>query len=136
MANFELEYDELKGLTEKIEEYGVEAYKIINDVIHKEGADLIKNDITLLIPRSGRTWKGKGRSASQAMPGAFKQKNEEFAVTIAPRKKYHYLYFPDDGSDTKRHAGNQHFMLRGAENASSKVIDLCIGKLTEGFDNK
>ncbi len=135
MSTFELNYDDLDELTEKIDQYGAEAYKTINDVIHGEGARLIRNDIALLIPSSGRSWKGKGRSAAQAMPGSFKQKDETLSVTIAARGKWRYLYFPDDGSNTKRHQGNQHFMLRGTENASSKVVDLCIGKLTESFND-
>jgi predicted small lipoprotein YifL len=68
------------------------------------------------------------------MPGKFTQSNGPLSVTIAARGRYGYLYFPDDGTNTKRHAGNQQFMMRGAENATAQIVDLCIGKLTENFN--
>lgn len=120
------EIDELKSVMDR---FGVEAEKTINDVLHKEGAQEIKKDITHLLPASGRNWKGKGASARAAMPGRFAQDDDLLAVTIAARGKYHYLYFPDDGSNTRKHVGNQRFMKKGAEKATSKIIDLCLGKL-------
>ena len=120
---FALEADALDDLTSMMEQYGAGAGQIVDDILHNQGAQLIKD----------RTWKGKGRSASAAMPASFQQDNAPQSVTIAARNKYHYLYFPDDGSNTVRHAGNQQFMRRGAENASAEIIDLCLGKLTENF---
>ena len=55
------------------------------------------------------------------------------AVTIAARGRYGYLYFPDDGSNTLHHAGGQHFMEAGGQDAMSEVIELLVGKLTEEF---
>ena len=55
------------------------------------------------------------------------------SVTIKTVNAYNYLYFPDDGSNTKKHAGNQQFMASGAENASDRIMELCIGHLTEEF---
>lgn len=130
---FTLEADALDDLTATMEQYGAGAGQIVDDILHNQGAQLIKNRIAPLIPSSGRTWKGKGRSASAAMPASFQQDNGEQSVTIAARNKYHYLYFPDDGSNTRRHAGNLQFMRRGAEDASAEIIDLCLGKLTENF---
>lgn len=120
------EVDSLVGL---MEQYGTSAEKTINDVIHEEGAQEIKKRITSLLPSSGRHWKGKGASARSAMPKRFSQDDDMLTVTIAARGKYHYLYFPDDGSNTKRHAGNQRFMLRGAENAVPRIVEMCLGKL-------
>ena len=130
---FTLDASEFDRLQEAIEQYAGHAGTLIDEVLHGEGAELIKQRITPLLPASGRTWAKKGAAASAVMPGKFVQDNGTLSVTIAARGKYHYLYFPDDGSNTKRHAGNQQFMLRGAEDASSDVIDLCIGKLTESF---
>ena len=130
---FTLEAEQLEGLTDRMAEYGAGAGQLVDDVLHGEGAQLIKERIAPLLPQSGRTWKGKGRAASAAMPASFAQDNGTLSVTVAARNKYHYLYFPDDGSNTKRHAGNQQFMQRGAEDASAEIIDLCIGKLTENF---
>lgn len=134
MSNwFTLDADEFDRLQEAVEQYAGQAGIIIDDVLHGEGAEIVKSRIVLLLPESGRTWARKPAPASAVMPGRFSQDNGPQTVTIAARGKYHYLYFPDDGSNTKRHAGNQQFMMRGAEEASSDVIDLCIGKLTESF---
>lgn len=118
--------DEFTGMMSR---YGDAAKKVINDTLHQEGAKEIKKEITRLLPASGRSWKGKGAPARSAMPAKFSQDDDLLAVTIAARGKYHYLYFPDDGSNTKRHVGNKQFMHKGAEKAAPKIIDLCLGKL-------
>ena len=58
---------------------------------------------------------------------------EELAVTIKTKPKYDYLYFPDDGSNTRRHVGNQQFMRRGAEKSRDRIIDICVGRLAQEF---
>jgi len=133
MAFFEVRAGELDGLSEEMEKYGQGAGQIVDEVLHGEGAQLIKNRIVPLIPRSGRTWKKKGRAAAAAMPGSFSQDNGQLSVTVAARGKYHYLYFPDDGSNTRKHAGNKQFMQRGDENAAGEIIERCLGKLLENY---
>lgn len=132
MASFELHFDEVESLQEKMEEYGAGAQRIINDVLHGEGGRQVKDKIHMLIPSSGRQWKGKRAPASSA--DSLQQVNDEMlAVTIKSKTAYNYLYFPDDGSNTKRHAGNQQFFQHGAEDAADSVVELCLGKLTEEF---
>lgn len=128
---FKLDCNEVNEVQKLISNYGDNALKVIDDVLHNEGAKEIKNRITQILPVSGRRWKGKSRAAVSAQP--FTQENEMLAVTTVSRKTYHYLYFPDDGSNTLHHAGNQQFMRRGAENSVNKIIDLCLGKLTENL---
>ena len=123
---------DMEELQQLIGEYGSAAERTIDDILHNEGATEIKKSISKLLPASGRNWAGKPRPARSAMPKAFSQDNEMLSVTVTARGKYRYLYFPDDGSNTRHHAGNLRFMKRGAENATSKVIDLCLGKLTGG----
>ena len=130
---FKLDATELDQLVQAMTEYEGKAGPVIDEVFHGPGAELIKENIAMLLPSSGRDWRGKGAAASAAMPARFSQDNDSLGVTIAARGKYGYLYFPDDGSNTKNHAGNQQFMMRGAENASTQIIDLCLGKLTEEF---
>lgn len=101
----------------------------INDVLWNEGAPLIQESIQRLLPESGRTWRGKKPAAKRAAP--FTQQNETLAVTVKTKNAYHYLYFPDDGSTTRKHVGNQQFMLRGAEEQQSEIISRCIARLTE-----
>lgn len=128
---FALDATEIDQLQETMEEFGSGSGQIVDGVLHGEGAELIKQNIARILPSSGRRWKKKGASARVAMPGKFKQDNGQLAVTIAARGKYGYLYFPDDGTNTRRHAGNQQFMKRGAEESTARIIELCVGKLLE-----
>ena len=130
--DFELDSKALDKLQEEMKRVETPG-PIIDEVLHGQGAELIKEKISLLIPRSGRKWKGKGAAAASAMPRSFQQENASLSVTIAARGKYGYLYFPDDGTNTHKHAGNQQFMRRGAEAASDRVIEMCVGKLLESF---
>lgn len=121
------------SLVEIFENFGTEGKRTINDVLHGEGAKEIKDEIARILPVSGRTWKKKKAAASIAMPGKFAQDNDILAVSIAARGNYGYLYFPDDGSSTKKHIGNQQFMDRGAQNATGKIIEICLSRLTDKF---
>lgn len=132
MAFFSMDYEEIDRLVQMVDEYGDEALRAIDSVLHGEGGKEISEQIQAILPSSGRRWKGKRTAASATNP--FQQDNSEMlAVTVKSKTAYNYLYFPDDGSNTRKHAGNQGFMMKGAENATDKIIDLCIGKLTENF---
>ena len=114
MGWFEFDAGSIDDLYEKMVSYGTGSGQIIDKVLRSEGAEEIKKQIARLLPSSGRHWKGKAPAASSAMPGRFDQDNGELSVTIAARGKYHYLYFPDDGSNTRKHG---------------------VGKLAEAFNN-
>ena len=132
MASFTLDYSEIDSLSSAMEQYGTGALREINDVLHGEGGEKIKQAIQLLIPASGRTWKGKKAPASVA--DALQQvNNEQLAVTIKSRTAYNYLYFPDDGSNTLHHAGGQHFFQSGAEDSADRIVEMCVSKLLENF---
>ena len=132
MARFELDVSQHERLQRAMQEYGNQAGRTVDDVLHNEGGKLIQDEIMRLLPESGRTWKGKRTAAKRAQP--FTQKNESLAVTIKTKSPYHYLYFPDDGSNTKRHRGEQQFMYRGAENQTNRIMDLCINRLIEKWE--
>lgn len=131
MAKFDLEYDDLDRLHEAMSEYAGKAGEVVNDVLHGEGAEIIKDRIMNLLPASGRSWKGKRAAASSTMP--FRHESETLAVTVKSKTAYNYLYFPDDGSNTIHHAGNQQFMREGGESAATDIIDICIAKLVDDF---
>ena len=54
---FSLEADALEDLASTMEQYGAGAGQIVDDILHNQGAQLIKDRIAPLIPSSGRTWK-------------------------------------------------------------------------------
>ena len=128
-AYVKVDAHDLDRLMQAVDEYGTKAGRAINDFIHNQAPEIIEERIAQLIPRSGRTWRGKGDPAADVKP--FSEKNEPLAVTITANKpkKYHYLYFPDDGTSTRRHAGGQHFMQRGAEEAAAEVVERCLESL-------
>ena len=128
---FEFDASELDDLQKIMDDYGEQGIRTINDVLHGEGEKVIEGKIHLLLPSSGRSWKGKKAPAKSAQP--FTHDDDMLSVTVVSRGYYHYLYFPDDGSNTKKHAGNQQFMLHGAEDSASDIIDICMGKLLENF---
>lgn len=131
MPVFSLNAEQLQQLTNSMEAYEGKAGEVINEVLHKQGAELIMENILPLIHSSGRTWKGKKKSATVADP--FKSDDEPLAVVVKSKAAYGYLYFPDDGTNTKCHAGEQYFMQRGAEAAAPDILELCVIKLTESI---
>lgn len=131
----ELDAAEFDRLTEAMQAYEGDTENRINKVLHDEAGKLISDGIQRLLPVSGRKpWGGtkpKKRAARNTQP--FTQDNGNLSVTVRTKYNYHYLYFPDDGSNTKRHVGNLHFMNRGAESKEREIVDRCIASLTEDF---
>ena len=124
--------DNLQELQQIISQLPNEGEKIVTNVFHNEGADEIESGIRVLIPESGKKWKKKKTAAKKAK--SIKKREKESGnlnVIVGTTNNYRYLYFPDDGENTKKHYGNQQFMKRGAESKSGKIIDICIEQLTE-----
>lgn len=131
MGRAELDYKEFDNLMELMMR-AAQPEPIINDVLYGFGAEEIEHGIQKLLPRSGRYWKGRKAPASATQP--FVQENGNLSVTVKTKPAYHYLYFPDDGTNTKHHAGNQQFMLRGAESKSEGIAGKIAEKLVEQIE--
>lgn len=129
MNGFEIHIKDMDTIFERIQAAGERSEGIINDVLHEYGGGKIEEKIMPLIPASGRKWKGKKKEARSAQP--FRQEKGNLSVTVKTKYGYHYLYFPDDGSNTIKHRGNQRFMYRGAEQALPEILEQCTAKLTE-----
>lgn len=130
---FSLEADDLERLQEQMAAFGEGSGQIVTEVIHESGPAIYER-INPLIHPSGRTFKGHRSSATTSAWPTYGT-GEALAVTVSARGKWHYLYFPDDGSNTDRHAGMQDFMLRGAESAAPDIIERCLGALMEEWSN-
>ncbi|WP_303136291.1 hypothetical protein [uncultured Eubacterium sp.] len=120
--------DNLQVLENKITQLKEKGEEIVNETLWNEGGKLIGDNAKGLIHPSGRRWKGKATASTSTEP--FTQRKSNLAITVVTKNKYHYLYFPDDGSNTKKHAGEQHFMLRGLNNSSGEITQRCLAKLT------
>lgn len=134
MAVFRVDATEFERLQNAIKNFPGDAETVINEVLHGEGSQLIQDSIRNLMPVSGREWKGKKPAAKSAK--SLTDLKGNLFVEVITTKNYHYLYFPDDGTNTRKHAGNQQFFLKGAESKQEDIIDLCINKLITAFENK
>lgn len=131
-VQFKLDAQEFERLIAAIKAFGDGAEDAVNGVLHGRGADVIKAEIHKLLPESGRVWDGKPVAAKKTDP--FKAEGFNLGVTVKSKPDYYYLYFPDDGGNSNRHAGNQQFMRRGGEAATQEVIDMCVEALTKTLD--
>lgn len=105
---------------------------MVDSYLRDQGAESIEREISARLPESGRRWRRKKTAAKKAKP--FQRKFSPLAVTISSKTAYHYLYFPDDGSNTKRHHGGQHFMFHGAEKAGSTILEGIQAQLAAIFE--
>lgn len=133
MARFDIDAKEVDRLVQVLQKYQGNTENAINDVLHNEAGQLIHDEIKLLMPVSGKTWKGKAPAAKTAKSLTIDTK-QNLAVTVKTTARYHYLWFPDDGSNTYLHFGNQQFFRKGGENKQSEIIDRCIKRLVDEFE--
>ncbi|MBQ9785060.1 MAG: hypothetical protein IJW29_06455 [Clostridia bacterium] len=129
-AEFGIDVKDFDRLQQAIADYGGNAEDAINRVLHEEAGPLIYEEINPLINPSGRKFKGHAKSAKNS-PWPLYDTSANLAVTVKTKAKWGYLYFPDDGSNTRKHAGNQHFFQRGGDKAAPKVVDRCLNVLID-----
>ena len=132
MARFEMDTKEIERLYDAIRNFPSDAENAINEVFHDEAPEMVSESIYLLMPMSGRTWSGKPKAARNAK--SLTDETANLAFTVKTTAKYHYLYFPDDGTNTRRHIGNQQFFQRGGEMRQSEIVDRCITRITQKFE--
>lgn len=123
---------EIERLHKAIRNFPGEAEESINDVFHNEAPGMVSESIKWLMPMSGRKWEGKAPPARTAK--SLTKETTNLAFTVKTTGKYHYLYFPDDGSNTRNHVGNQQFFHRGGEMRQSEIVDRCITRITKNFE--
>ena len=122
----------LERLMAAMVESGEGSAQMVTEVLEGYAAGLIKDEIQRLLPSSGRRWSGKKAAARSTNPLRSEVRQEGSpALYTTSRNGYHYLYFPDDGSSTRRHAGMQNFMGRGQDAATERIIDRCLAALAE-----
>lgn len=132
MSVLKMHIMELDELHKHMKEYQGNTEDAINEVLHGKAGTLISDEVRRLMPVSGKHWRGKKAAAKSS--SSLMNVNENLAVTVKTKKAYQYLYFPDDGTNTRRHVGNQQFFKRGGEAKTDEIINLCIGKLVDDFD--
>lgn len=121
MSTLSLDDGGFERLVESMQRFGEGAADVVSDVVHESG-DEIYREIDPLIHPSGRTFRGHTSSARGSKWQRY-DTSEPMAITVSTVSSRHYLYFPDDGSNTKKHYGDQQFMLRGAEAAAPVILE-------------
>lgn len=119
MSVYEIDDKEIERLYEQIKKYPSDAEKKITNYLHASGYQRMSQAIQNAIPVSKR----KKKHAKDAKALMDRNRTTNLSVTIGTRNKYHYLYFPDDGSTTVHHAGNQKFFQKGVEEEETSVIN-------------
>lgn len=134
MSCYELKAASLEKLRQAINSCGKNVDNEINIYLHGEGCQLFSRSIENLIPVSNRKKKHAkysdavhDRQNSSKLRGGGKEK---LSVIIGTKPDYDYLYFPDDGSNTVHHAGNQHFFERGIERKEDEAVDAMLKRIT------
>lgn len=127
--------DSLDELMKHIKEYGDNADRAVSAYLAEKGGRDIMEKISVILPVSNnRLSPGAKSSAYRSLDRVFRQAVDGLSVTVRTQNKFHYLYFPDDGSTTRHHYGNQQFMLHGAEAAAEDIIAGAIERLTSKFE--
>ena len=127
---YTLDVSNFDNLIEVMKDYAGNTEDAINEVLHStETSNLLQESIKRLMPVSGRYWGGKRAPAKSGK--SLRSINSNLAVTITTTKNYQYLYFPDDGSNTRRHIGGKEFFYKGGMNVQEDIINRCISKLIE-----
>lgn len=125
----------IERLTEALQRFGDQSTVAVSQYLAEAGYRQITESITRLLPVSGRRWSGKPAGARSAGTAVFgMEQTDLMSITVRSVKPYNYLYFPDDGGNTKRHAGRQHFMQRGAETSTDTIVDGICTRLVELFE--
>ena len=132
-STFSINAGNFENLQKAMKNYKGNVEEVINNVLHMEASPLIQDKIRLLMPVSDREWKGKLPHAKTSK--SLTDEKGNLSITVKTTKNYQYLYFPDDGSTTLHHAGNQQFFKRGGEMVQDEIIDRCIGALVNDFEN-
>lgn len=132
MSVFSLNQSEVEVLEKSIQDYSGDAEDVITRYLHGQGYEQLEEGIRRLIPDSRRNksnYKEHREHAVDSKSLMDRQKNSNLSVTIGTTKDFHYLYFPDDGTDTVHHAGNQQFFFKGVQNEEENVINGILDQL-------
>ncbi len=126
---FKLKDDDLKKIEQSIMEYGDDAESIINDFLRDYASNMVVDAIVVMIPQSGRMWKGKRKPARSGNP--FKTDFINLGFTIKSKKTYNYLYFPDQAAGTSQGKSPLLFMEKGMDNVYDSIVNGILNKLTK-----
>lgn len=117
-ARFTIHDDDINKLIESIQAFSGDAEDAIGNYLENTLPDIAKPSIQHLIPVSDRN-KPHARYSSpftEDMDG-------RLSISIHTTKKWHYLYFPDEGEGTSKGQQPHNFMEEGLEAEYDTIIN-------------
>lgn len=120
----ELDASEMEQFRERISQLGDDAERTVNEVLHGDGAELVKKDLTVYLPVS----KKSKAHAKTSNPWTTKPLN--LGLDITTKSKFGYLIFPDEGRG-KRNPVEQDFTGKGLKSSQTKLVENLQNKITE-----
>ncbi|EUJ22987.1 Gp9 protein [Listeria grandensis FSL F6-0971] len=127
-VRFGIDFADFEQLQKKIEQIPQQSENALNQVIHREGATLIQENILQRLPISkvnGRNRRKKHAKTSQP----FQVVTSNLSVEIKPKARFRYLVFPNKGLGNKN-KNPQEFMEVGVADATPKIVE----KLNQAMD--
>lgn len=135
-ARFELNYEQIGELEQKLARLPGKVEEAINDVLHTDGIEIATEEITKLLPVSRA--RNRIREKQHAKTSKWsKNEKENLGFTIkskggAANKKgsFGYLAFPNEGRGAHNPV-EQRFMERGLEKATPRIMERLNGKIDQ-----
>jgi hypothetical protein len=127
-AKFELNYEQIAELEQKLSRLPGKAEEAINEVLHTDGIEMVTEEITKLLPvsrirnriRNKQHAKTSKWSASEKHNLGFTIKSKGGAANR--RGSFGYLVFPNEGRGA-HNLVEQRFMERGLEKATPRILE-------------
>lgn len=123
---------EITAYAQEMSQFGQVCERGINDVLHDKAGPVIADKIDGLMPSSGRRFSGH-RSGAKGSPWPVYDRSKNLTIVVSPRASRRYLYFPEDGSSTVNHFGNQQFFRKGNEAAALDVVGMLLERMEKDF---
>lgn len=111
----DVDTSDIERLEDTISRLGDMAEETVNKILHGEGAEMVKKDLTRFVPVSQKS-KVHAKSSD---PWNIKDIN--LGLQVKTRLKFHYLVFPDEGRGI-RNPVKQDFTGQGLEKAQPSLI--------------
>lgn len=117
-AKFTINASDMRVIQKKISAFKGNAEKSINGFLKTKGKEILVQGVTKHTPVSDR----KKRHAKDSKP--YQTINGNLSVTVASKRTYSYLYFPDAGEGTsKTNPRNTGFMQEGADSVYNEMVN-------------
>lgn len=118
-GTFKLDYNSISEFAKRFDAMPAEVENLINSFLHGEAPEIIRPELSGLIPVSDRN---KTHAAHHKR--AFgRQENYNLSVKLITSRNFNYLVFPDEGRGTSIMNEPQNFTGRALDEAMPELTD-------------